>query len=215
MTLKVSKWMAFPATLLMAGSVAMAQDAASGTPVPATGTQGQTGNTIHERKDNQQERIGKGIENGSLTPGEAARLENKESAINKEIAADRAENGGKLTPQEKQRIDRQQDRLSHDIYQQKHDAQTQHYGNNEVDQRRQNQQERIANGVESGQMTPGEAARAERQQAGINQQVNAERAANGGKLTPGEKAQVNREQNRASRNIYHKKHNARTRAGAN
>jgi hypothetical protein len=40
--------------------------------------------------------------------------------------------------------------------------------------------------------------------------VKADRAANGGKLTPGEKQQVNREQNNAYKNIYNKKHNART-----
>ena len=58
-----------------------------------------------------------------------------------------------------------------------------------------------------------ETAKLENQQRGINQQVRADRAANGGKLTAGEKAQVNREQNRASRNIYNKKHNDRTQGG--
>jgi hypothetical protein len=43
--------------------------------------------------------------------------------------------------------------------------------------------------------------------------VKADRAANGGKLTTGEKAQVNHEQNQASKNIYKKKHNARTQGG--
>jgi hypothetical protein len=43
--------------------------------------------------------------------------------------------------------------------------------------------------------------------------VAADRAANGGKLTAGEKAQVNKEQNKASKNIYDKKHNVRTKPG--
>jgi hypothetical protein len=80
-----------------------------------------------------------------------------------------------------------------------------------IAQRKQDQQDRIANGIRSGQLTAGEAAKTENQQRGINQQVRADRAANGGKLTAGEKAQVNREQNAASKNIYDKKHNARTR----
>jgi hypothetical protein len=79
----------------------------------------------------------------------------------------------------------------------------------EVDRRENRQQERIGQGVESGQLTPGETARLERQEQRIDNQVKAERAANGGHLTPAERAQVNREQNRESRRIYAAKHNAR------
>ena len=79
----------------------------------------------------------------------------------------------------------------------------------EVDRREARQQERIGQGVESGQLTPGETARLERQEQRIDNQVKAERAANGGHLTAAERAQVNREQNRESRRIYAAKHNAR------
>ena len=79
----------------------------------------------------------------------------------------------------------------------------------EVDRREDRQQERIGQGVESGQLTPSETARLERQEQRIDNQVTAERAANGGHLTPAERAQVNREQNRESRRIYAAKHNAR------
>ena len=79
----------------------------------------------------------------------------------------------------------------------------------EVDRREDRQQERIGQGVESGQLTPGETARLERQEQRIDNQVKAERAANGGHLTAGERAQVNREENRESRRIYAAKHNAR------
>jgi len=37
--------------------------------------------------------------------------------------------------------------LSKQIYKDKHNASTQHYGNNKVDKRRENQRERIAQGV--------------------------------------------------------------------
>src|SRR5712672_3925818 len=77
----------------------------------------------------------------------------------------------------------------------------------EVGKRQENQQDRIANGVKSGQLTAGEAAHLERNQARINHQVRADRQANGGKLTPQERAQVTREQNRQSRQIYRAKHN--------
>ena len=79
----------------------------------------------------------------------------------------------------------------------------------EVDRREDRQQARIAQGVQSGQLTPGETARIERQEQRIDNQIQAERAANGGHLTAAERAQVNREQNRVSRHIYAAKHNAR------
>ena len=82
----------------------------------------------------------------------------------------------------------------------------------DINQRKVDQQDRIAQGVKSGQLTAGETAKLEDQQRDINQQVHADRQANGGKLTPGEKKQVNSEQNHASKNIYKKKHNANTRA---
>ena len=78
---------------------------------------------IGQRKENQQRRIGEGIENGSLTPREASRLERKEAALNRETRQMRAENGGTLTPAEKAKVNRQQNRLSHDIYREKHDRQ--------------------------------------------------------------------------------------------
>ncbi len=78
----------------------------------------------------------------------------------------------------------------------------------EVDRRQANQQARISEGVESGQLTPGETARLERREARIRREIRRDRAANGGKLTPAEKAKINREQNRTSRQIYRAKHNA-------
>ncbi|MCU1240258.1 MAG: hypothetical protein JWO71_984 [Candidatus Acidoferrum typicum] len=89
-----------------------------------------------------------------------------------------------------------------------------HYGNNKVGQRRENQQDRIAQGVKSGQLTPGETAKLEKQQQRINKQVAKDRKANGGTLTASEKKQINKEQNQASRNIYRKKHNAATQPDA-
>lgn len=77
----------------------------------------------------------------------------------------------------------------------------------EVDRRAERQQERIAEGVENGSLTPNEAANLERREAKIDREIKRDRAANGGKLTPAERAKINREQNRASRAIYRKKHN--------
>jgi len=213
------KWSALPVAVLMLGSVAMAQDQSSSGAQSSTGSSTATPApaatpapkpTVAQRKENQQDRIAQGVKSGQLTAGETANLETKEAAINGETKADRAANGGKLTAAEKKQINKQQNQMSKQIYADKHNANTAHYGNNKVGQRRENQQDRIAQGIKSGQLTAGETAKLENQQKGINQQVKADRAANGGKLTTGEKQQINKEQNAASKNIYNKKHNAKT-----
>jgi hypothetical protein len=230
MKLTWMKWSALPVAVLLAGTVAMAQDhppsdpqqqpapapaatpapAQSGSSTPAAAPAEKPKPTIAQRKENQQDRIAQGVKSGQLTAGETANLEKKEAAINKETATDRAANGGKLTAAEKKQINGQQNQVSKQIYADKHNAKTQHYSNNKVDKRRENQQDRIAQGVKSGQLTPGETVKLENQQKGINKQVAADRKANGGTLTASEKKQVNKEQNAASKNIYHKKHNAKT-----
>jgi len=67
-----------------------------------------------------------------------------------------------------------------------------------VAQRKENQQDRIANGVKSGQLTAGETANLETKEAAINKETAADRAANGGKLSAAEKKQVNRQHNQMS-----------------
>jgi hypothetical protein len=78
-----------------------------------------------------------------------------------------------------------------------------------IHERKENQQDRIANGVKSGQLTAGETANLEKREAHINKEIHNDRVANGGRLTPAERRQVNRQQNRTSRAIYRKKHNDR------
>lgn len=165
--------------------------------------------SVNERRENQQDRIANGVQSGQLTAGETKNLEGREANLNREIKDDRQADGGKLTTQERQQVNRQQNNLSKSIYTDKHNAAQAHYGNNEVGQRRENQQDRIAQGIRSGQMTAGEAARTENREQGINQQIHADRQANGGKLTGAQKRQINREQNGASRQIYRQKHNSR------
>ena len=166
--------------------------------------------SVNGRRYNQQGRIANGISSGQLTAGETKHLENREAHLNGEVHNDRAANGGRLTPQERQQVNRQQNNLSRSIYDDKHNSNTAHYGNNEVGARRDEQQQRIANGVRSGQMSPSEAARAENREQNINRHVAADRAANGGRLTPQEHQNINERQNGASRQIYDEKHNERT-----
>jgi hypothetical protein len=82
---------------------------------------------------------------------------------------------------------------------------------NEVNNREQNQQDRIANGVKSGELTPHETAKLEGQENHIANQEKRDMAAHNGHLTKGEQAKLNREQNRESKRIYAKKHNAAVR----
>ena len=75
---------------------------------------------IHQRKENQQDRIAQGVKSGSLTPQETANLEHKEANLNHEIRSERKANGGNLTNKEKAQVNRQQNRLSKNIYKDKH-----------------------------------------------------------------------------------------------
>jgi hypothetical protein len=77
-----------------------------------------------------------------------------------------------------------------------------------VGERAGNQQQRIAQGVRSGQMTAGETRNVEGREASIHNQVRTDRQANGGRLTGQERQQVNQRQNNVSRSINQDKHNA-------
>lgn len=193
------------ATLALAATAALAQTTTpstnSGTPV--------TGASIEQRKDNQQQRIGNGVENGSLTAKEAGKLETQEKGLNTEERGMRQEDGGKLTSADKATLNGQQNQLSKEIYNQKHDAQVQPKATNEVNARDRNQQQRIGQGIKSGSLTPGEAANLENKEARLNKEEHNDRVANGGKLTPAEKNKINHQQNKVSKQIYKDKHNAR------
>ena len=191
------------ALIAFAGPAAFAQSSTTSTSAQPP--------TIQDRKTNQQDRIANGVQSGELTPGETKNLETKEAGINQEEHNMRTADDGHLTAADRTKINNQQNHLSNQIYTDKHNARTDHFGNGEVGQRQENQQDRIANGIKSGQLTAGETARLEKQQQSINQEKNGMKAANDGKLTPGDKAVLNKRENNASKNIYAKKHNARTR----
>jgi len=75
-------------------------------------------------------------------------------------------------------------------------------------QRDANQQQRIEQGLQSGQLNTREAARLENEEARVERDQS--RAMKDGKLTPQEKARLAREQNQVSRDIYREKHDAQT-----
>jgi len=167
-----------------------------------------TGSNIQARKENQQDRISNGVKSGELTAGETSNLEKKESNLNQEEGDMRKLDNGKLTAADKATLNQQQNKLSNQIYDDKHNAATQNTDpKSKAGERAENQQDRIANGIKSGQLTDKEAAHLENNEAKINNEVRNDRAANGGKMTSQEKAQVNRQQNRQSQQIFNAKHN--------
>jgi hypothetical protein len=186
----------------------VAQQHAQSQPISAADRSAGRNYNPNTREANQDQRIANGLRSGQMTSGEAARAERTQSNIDQQVHNDREANGGKLTGQERQQINSEQNAASRQIYDEKHNGNT--VKPNEVDDREANQQQRTASGLRSGQMTSGEAAQTNRNQAQVAQQVHNERAANGGALTKQEKQQVNHEQNKNSKQIYNEKHNNKT-----
>ena len=122
-----------------------------------------------DRNVEQQRRIEQGLRSGDLNVQEASRLEREESRVNRMEA--RALRDGTVSDAERANINRAQDRVSQDIARERADADR---GNpNSTSSRRMqadvqrnvSEQERIARGMNSGQLTNREAGRLENGQA--------------------------------------------------
>jgi hypothetical protein len=77
---------------------------------------------------------------------------------------------------------------------------------NEVNQRLDNQQARINQGLANGTMTGKQAARDEAHDANIAKRESVDEAKHNGHLTKGEQRRLNRSENKNSRRIYNQKH---------
>jgi hypothetical protein len=77
---------------------------------------------------------------------------------------------------------------------------------NEVNQRLDNQQARINQGLANGTMNGRQAARDEAHDANIAKRESVDEAKHGGHLTKGEQRRLNRSENRNSHRIYRQKH---------
>lgn len=75
--------------------------------------------------------------------------------------------------------------------------------------RQERQQQRIGQGIRSGELTPREAARLERGEARINREFRRDRA--DGKFSRSERARMRRHQHHLSRRIFREKHNRQVR----
>jgi methionine-rich copper-binding protein CopC len=78
-----------------------------------------------------------------------------------------------------------------------------------INQRKVDQQDRIGNGDKNGQLTAGQTARLEHQEAGINKEERGMRAQDNGHLTKQDRQTIHAQQNQESRRIYRDKHDGR------
>src|SRR5471032_3007514 len=122
----------------------------------------------------------------------------------------RALKDGTLSDAEKARIQRAQNRVSKDIEKDKHNAQTGN-PNSASSQRMQadvqrnvNQEKRIEQGVQSGQLTNREAGKLERGQANVDRRE--ARAGADGHVGRAEQRGIQSADNRQSRRIFNEKH---------
>ena len=163
-----------------------------------------------QRDVDQEKRIEQGLQSGALNTREAATLQREESRVDR--MQTNALKDGKLSAAEQAKLNAAQNKVSADIYADKHNNVT---GNpNSASSKRMqadvqrniNQQQRIENGVQNGSLTNREVARLERGQAKVS---HAEAAAGrDGHVGAAEQAHVQRTENRQSRKIYRQKHDA-------
>lgn len=72
---------------------------------------------------------------------------------------------------------------------------------NQVNRREERQQQRIANGVKNGTLTPRQTAHLENREANLQNREQRDMAAHNGHLTKSEQRGLNRQENRISRSI--------------
>jgi hypothetical protein len=77
-------------------------------------------NQVNRREARQQNRIGNGVKNGSLSPKQTSNLEKREASVQNREQKDMAAHNGHLTKAQQNGINRQQNRISKSIYKDKH-----------------------------------------------------------------------------------------------
>lgn len=173
----------------------------------AAGAQAQTASAEVQGNVDQQQRIQDGLKDGSITTREAAKLEKGQAKVDKLEA--KGNRSGSLSEREKERIDRAQNKQS---------AAIDHAQNNGVSgnpnstssqrmqsnvQRNIDQQQRIQEGVQSGQLTGHETARLEKGQAKVDKKE--ARAGKNGVVTEHEQSRIESSGDRQGERITEQK----------
>jgi Ni/Co efflux regulator RcnB len=96
--------------VLILGSLFTAQIASAQTRTPV----------INERQEHQQHRIKQGVRSGELTRHETRNLERREAKIQRDKRI--AKSNGRVSPAERRHLRREENRTSHAIYRDKHNA---------------------------------------------------------------------------------------------
>jgi hypothetical protein len=182
---------------------------------------------LHQRIQNQQNRLQHGLKSGQLTQGEYNRDEARIKAVQQERHDAAAADGGvgKLSDAQRTRLNDQLGKSSRDIYFAKHNDRTQPgvapHGTTQLNKlpdknapgyvgdRVQRQTDRIKNGVANGSLTRGEYQKDMTRLKGINAQREAWLKAQGGTLTDAQKSQLDQELNGDSSQIRDTRHNAK------
>jgi hypothetical protein len=177
----------------------------------STAALAQTVQQDQQRDVNQQQRIDQGLQSGELSSREAGHLEREQQLGDKMEARDLRD--GTISSSEQARLNAAQNKASRDIAADKHNGVVGN-PNSASSQRMQadvqrnvNQQQRIANGLNSGALTNHEVGSLERGQAHVDRKE-ANAAANG-HVGAAEQRGIQRSENRQSARVYRKKHNAR------
>jgi hypothetical protein len=177
------------------------------------GAHAQNAATATQRDVDQQQRIEQGLQSGQLSTRESANLEHQEQRVDNTEARDMK--NGPLTGAEKAQIQHEQNQVSGDIYRDKHNGVTGN-PNSASSQRMQadvqrnvNQEERINQGVRSGQLTNRETGSLEHGQAKVDRSE--AYAGAYGHVGKGAQQRIQNRENNQSRRIYNKKHNANVR----
>lgn len=173
---------------------------------------------VNARQEHQKDRIKQGIRSGQLTKEEAQQLKETQKEIRQEEKEYKSD--GTLTKEERKDLHQDLNAASKEIYQEKHDAETQPgvtpaepkpLGTKDpgVNQRQENQEDRIQQGVRSGELTKRETftlAQKEKRLAHLEKRLKKD-----GSLTAAERTRLHKELNELSAEIYKQKHDAQDR----
>lgn len=191
---------------------AFAETVPTPTPAPAADRVEQ----VLDRNVNQQQRIEDGLKAGSLTTGEAARLEKGEAKI--DSMESHALKDGKMGAGEQAAINRAENKESAAINHLNTNARvgdptTASSKRMQADvQRDIHQEKRIEGGVQNGSLTNREAGKLQKGEAKVDRAEY--RAGRDGHVGKREQAHVRKVENKESAKIWHKKHNDRVRHAA-
>jgi len=180
----------------------------------ASASQAETRHTrdphVNARQQNQRERIQQGVKSGELTRRETGRLVEEQRDVRQLERAYKSD--GTLTGAERRDLQHEQNQASHDIYRQKHDEQDRPPAavrDPGVNERQANQTARIQQGVQSGELTHGEAQELRTERRDIRDLEHTYKE--DGTLTRDERQDLHQQLDQQSHEIYEEKHDDATR----